>query len=70
MANVFVQGLTDLKPYKVHRVTATGDFVSRVAEYATAAEALAHPRRLDWQYRIWGPGPKPQLLWPVRKAPP
>lgn len=34
------------KPYKVDRVTEDGQFVCRVAEYATEAEAMSHKRRL------------------------
>jgi hypothetical protein len=49
---MFVEGEQDPKPYKVDRVTHAGDFVSRVAEYATEAEAMARRRRADWHYRI------------------
>jgi hypothetical protein len=62
--NQFADGERDPKPYKVDRVTSEGDFVSRVAEYATEAEAMSHKRRLDWHYRI-SVGRK--QLWPPKK---
>jgi hypothetical protein len=47
------EGEPNPKVYKVDRVTKDGVLVSRVAEYATEAEAMAHKRRLDWYYRIY-----------------
>lgn len=47
-----VEGEPDPKPFKVDRVTREGQFVARVAEYATEDEALKHPRRHDWHYSI------------------
>lgn len=61
---MFVEGEQDPKPYKVDRVTHAGDFVSRAAEYATEAEAMAHRRRDDWHYRI---SIGQRQLWPVKK---
>jgi hypothetical protein len=54
----------DPKPFNVDRVTADGQFISRVAEYATEAEAMSHKRRLDWHYRIFFGR---QQLWPREK---
>jgi hypothetical protein len=39
--DLVVEGERDPKPYKVDRVTQNGAFVSRVAQYATEAEAMA-----------------------------
>jgi hypothetical protein len=47
-----IEGKPDPKPYKLNRVTKDGDFVSRVAEYATEEEAKKHRRRPDWHYKI------------------
>jgi hypothetical protein len=46
-SRMFVEGQPASKPYKVDKVTAGGEFASRVAEYATEAEAMSHRRRLD-----------------------
>ena len=57
------EGEPDPKPYNVDRVTKDGSLVSRVAEYATEAEAMAHKHRLDWYYRIYTAR---KQLWPVK----
>ena len=59
-----VEGDLDPKPYKVDRVAADGQFISRVAEYATEVEAMSHKRRLDWHYRI-SVGRK--QIWPTKR---
>ena len=59
-----VEGEPDPKPFKVDRVKTDGEFVSRVADYATEAEAMSHKRRPDWHYRIYV-GRK--QLWPTKK---
>ena len=56
-----IEGERDPKPFKVDRVTRDGQFVSRVAEYATEDAALKHPRRLDWNYSIYAGRRK---IWP------
>jgi hypothetical protein len=61
---MMVEGEPDLKPFKVDRVTADDQFVSRVAEYATEAEAMSRKRRGDWHYRISVGGKR---LWPTKK---
>jgi hypothetical protein len=38
----------DPKPYKLYRVTQTGEYVKIVGEYATLEEMRAVQRRLDW----------------------
>ena len=40
----------DPKPYKLYRVTQTGEYVKIVGEYATLEEMRAVQRRLDWYY--------------------
>lgn len=64
MVDTYVEGEPDPTPYKVVRVTQDGAFVSRVAEYATEAEAVSHKRRLDWHYRAYIGN---RQLWPVKK---
>jgi hypothetical protein len=61
--SMFSEDEPDLKQYKVDRVTQDGQFVERVAEYATEAEAMAHRRRGDWYYRIYKGR---RQLWPVK----
>ncbi len=58
-----VEGELDPKPYKVDRVTKEGEFVARVAEYATESEAMSHHRRLDWHYSIHT---RREKLWPKK----
>jgi hypothetical protein len=58
------EGERDPKPYKVHRVTKDGEFVSHIAEYATEAEAMSHKRRADWYYCIYNGR---RQLWPVKQ---
>jgi hypothetical protein len=47
-----IEGEPDPKPFKIDRVTQAGEFVSRVAEYATEGEMRAHKRRGDWHYKM------------------
>lgn len=63
MNDQIVEGDDDPSPYKVDRVTQAGEFLSRIAEYATEEEAMAHKRRLDWRYRIHA---RRKTIWPTK----
>jgi hypothetical protein len=58
-----IEGSPNPKPYRVERYRS--GVWELVAEYATEAEVMAHPRSLGLNYQIFGP--RRELLWPRPK---